>query len=200
MQSYLYDKRYQAIAAAFILLVAVIGTIAWSKRGPKPLIEPGGGEAIEVLAATSSEDVVPTVPQTAAAARAGWRMYTSQPYHFSVSFPDTLKPQEYAEAQGALTLAAQDDTDHAFQVYVTPYSGDQITKERFRMDEPSGVMQEPQDVLIDGVRATMFFSKNANMGETREVWFIRGGYLYEVVTYKELDGWLSEIMSTWKFL
>lgn len=199
MQNYLYEKRYQAIAGA-LLVLAIGGAAAWSMRGPKPLIEAGSGGEVAEAPSAAAEVVVPTVPQTAAAARAGWRMYTSRPYHFSVSFPDTLKPQEYAEAQGALTLTVQDDADHAFQVYVTPYSGDQITKERFRMDEPSGVMQEPQDVVIDGVRATMFFSKNASMGETREVWFIRGGHLYEVVTYKELDGWLSEIMSTWKFL
>ena len=27
-----------------------------------------------------------------------------------------------------------------------------------------------------------------------------GGFLYEVATYKELEPWLAEIMSTWKFL
>jgi hypothetical protein len=39
-----------------------------------------------------------------------------------------------------------------------------------------------------------------DIGDTREVWFIRGGFLYEVATYKELEPWLTEIMSTWKFL
>ena len=37
-------------------------------------------------------------------------------------------------------------------------------------------------------------------GDTREVWFIHGGYLYEVTTYKELDIWLAGIMRTWKFI
>ena len=45
----------------------------------------------------------------------------------------------------------------------------------------------------------MFFSKNGLMGDTREVWFTHGGYLYEVTTYKELDPWLSGIMASWKF-
>ncbi len=87
-----------------------------------------------------------------------------------------------------------------FQIYATPYSGTQITKERFMLDESSGVMKEPADVVIAGVRGTMFFSKNSIMGETREVWFINIGFLYEVVTYKQLDAWLASIMQTWKFL
>ena len=50
------------------------------------------------------------------------------------------------------------------------------------------------------MKATAFYGHNDAMGDTREVWFIRGGFLYEDATYKELEPWLSEIMSTWKFL
>jgi hypothetical protein len=38
------------------------------------------------------------------------------------------------------------------------------------------------------------------MGDAREVWFIKSGYLFEVTTYKPLDSWLSQILQTWKFL
>jgi hypothetical protein len=37
------------------------------------------------------------------------------------------------------------------------------------------------------------------MGDTREVWFIKGGFLYEVTTYKQLDTWLAQILQTWQF-
>jgi hypothetical protein len=33
----------------------------------------------------------------------------------------------------------------------------------------------------------------------REIWFIHGGFLYEVTTYKQLDSWLTPIMQTWQF-
>ena len=84
-------------------------------------------------------------------------------------------------------------------MFVTPYADTHVTAQRFRVDEPSGVMQSPTDIVIDGTHATMFFGKNAIMGDTREVWFIHGAYLYEVTTYKELDTWLAAIMQTWKF-
>ena len=37
---------------------------------------------------------------------------------------------------------------------------------------------------------------DAVMGQTYEVWFIKGDFLYEVSTYKELEPGLNEIMST----
>ena len=44
------------------------------------------------------------------------------------------------------------------------------------------------------------FEKKTSACDWREVWFIHGGYLYEVTTYKELDTWLGSIMQTWKFI
>jgi hypothetical protein len=37
------------------------------------------------------------------------------------------------------------------------------------------------------------------MGASREIWFLRGGYLYEVTAPQPLDPWLLSIMQTWKF-
>jgi hypothetical protein len=54
-------------------------------------------------------------------------------------------------------------------------------------------------VTIDGVPATMFYGSNSVMGDTREIWFIHDGFLYEVTTYKQLDSWLAPIMQTWHF-
>ncbi len=76
----------------------------------------------------------------------------------------------------------------------------QVSAERFRLDESSGVIKQPTDIIIDQVRATMFFGSNSAMGDTREVWFVHNGYLFEVTTYKDLDAWLSQIMATWQFL
>ena len=85
-------------------------------------------------------------------------------------------------------------------MYVTPYNKTQIDTEQFKLDEPSGVYLQPTDVIIDGAPATMFFSTNTDMGNTREVWFVKNGFLYEVTSYKELDAWLAGIMRTWKFI
>jgi hypothetical protein len=74
-----------------------------------------------------------------------------------------------------------------------PYSDTTITTERFKKNEPSGVLQETVRVLVDGVPATAFFGQDPIPGDTREYGSSRW-------RPKELDAWLAEIMSTWKFL
>jgi hypothetical protein len=132
---------------------------------------------------TTSSEIAATPPP------AGYLPYTNQQYHFSVYYPPNLQVHTYSESGDALTVALQDPTTNAgFEVYVTPTSGTQITEQEFKLDEPSGVENQPTHVTI---AATMFYGNNSVMGDTREIWFIHGGFLYEVTTYKQLDSWLA---------
>lgn len=69
-----------------------------------------------------------------------------------------------------------------------------------RLDNPSGVRNDLHDVRIAGATGASFYSTDPNLGDTAEVWFVHGGWLYEVTTLKSLDTWLSEIMGTWQFI
>ncbi|MEK7604747.1 MAG: hypothetical protein AAB442_03060 [Patescibacteria group bacterium] len=130
----------------------------------------------------------------------GMKIYKSPLLRFEITYPEELGVKEYGKADTS-TIVFEDATgDRGFQVFVVPYEGETVSEKRFKMDVPSGVMQEPIQVLIDGVTATAFWSTNTLFGETREVWFIRGGFLYEITTFKDLDPWLAEIMKSWKFL
>ena len=108
--------------------------------------------------------------------------------------------EEYSEKGDAYTYVFTHDDGRSFQIYITPYGKDHIDAEQFLRDQPSGVREGEQQIAIDGVPAVVFGGKNDAMGETREVWFIKDGLLYEVTTYRELDAWLAEIMTSWKFL
>lgn len=134
-------------------------------------------------------------------APAGFVEYRNEEYGFSLWYPQELTVQERAEGGGATTMVFERvDGGGGFQIYALPYAEAQVSERRFRMDVPSGVMEEPMEVVIDGVRANAFFSKHVLLGETREVWFLRGGYLFEVTTYRQLDAWLAGVMATWRFL
>ena len=98
-----------------------------------------------------------------------------------------------------ITFESPDD-EHAYQIFVVPYEESTITPERFSTDAPSGVMIDPKETKIDGAPAKSFFGYNDQMGETWEVWFIHDGFLYEVTTYKPLDGWLNSILQTWRLI
>jgi hypothetical protein len=190
---------------ALAMFVASIGYAFYLREPPTDVVAPIAGGLHESAAPTTTStslpsSAAPTAASVLASTSTSQKTYTNPLYHFSFRYPKDLVIDEQDGADGSLTLAFQDPTtNEGFEVYVTPYSGTQITKQEFQLDEPSGVIQEQTDVMIDGVRATMFYGNNTIMGDTREVWFINGGYLYEVATYKQLDAWLGAIMQTWQF-
>ena len=55
------------------------------------------------------------------------------------------------------------------------------------MDEPSGVRNDQTETSVDGALALAFHGFDAVTGQTCEVWFIKGDFLYEVSTYKQLE-------------
>ena len=118
----------------------------------------------------------------------------------SMLYPNDLKFKEYQGGSDTTVVFENAKTGKGFQIFVKPYEHEQISLDQLKMDLSSGIVKDPVDISVDGVGATMFYSQNSAIGDTREVWFVKNGFLYEVTTYKELDAWLSSIMQTWKFL
>lgn len=132
---------------------------------------------------------------------AGQSVYSNETYRFSFFYPDGYVVKEYDEGGGALTLTIQSVAlSQGFQIFIVPYQEPQISEERFRKDVPSGVREEPKEFLLDGELATAFFSKNDYLGDTREVWFLHDGYLFEVTAPRAADIWLDTILQAWKFI
>lgn len=131
----------------------------------------------------------------------GSKEFRSDLYGFSLLYPSDLTAKLIDEGSGAATVTFENDkTIEGFQIFIVPFDGAQITDDRFKKDIPLGVRKNIQNITIDGATGASFFSEDATLGETAEVWFIRGGYLYEVNTFKDRAEWLSSIMSSWKFL
>ena len=132
---------------------------------------------------------------------AGYKKYQSAKYGFSILYPEILAQKEIDEGGNASTITFQNPAEgKGFQIFVVPYGASQVTEAQFKKDAPSGVREGLQNIVIDGATGASFYSKNSALGETAELWFIHGGYLYEVTTLKPLAPWLSEIMQTWKFI
>lgn len=131
----------------------------------------------------------------------GMRVYENAEYHISLFYPEGLSINERAEGGHATTITFQNTkTVQGFQIFVTPYSEPQVTDERFKQDEPSGVRESTQHIVVDGATGAAFYSMNADLGATREVWFVKGGLLYEVTTLKPLEAQLLTVLESWKFL
>lgn len=158
--------------------------------------------ALAINAHAPSNSTPPSVPEsTTQDAARGQRKYKNTAFHFSLLYPQNLQLREYKEPGGALTVTFQDvAAQQEVQIFVTPYGDAQITDARFKLDEPSGVEVDPTNIVVDGAKGTEFFSSAPTMDDTRDVWFIKNGYLYEVTTFKELDSWLQQILQTWQFM
>lgn len=154
--------------------------------------------------ASSSQASVARPPALPRDTPIGYKEYRNDQFGISFLYPQEFSPQEFVDHGPELTVVFQGgDGQPGFQIYTFPISGTKVTPERFQTDEPSGIMEEPHDTTVDGAQALSFDGFDAKMGKTHEVWFIHSAngipFLYEVSTYKELSGWLSEIMQTWRF-
>jgi len=175
-----------AVAAGFFMLTrSSDGTSRWDQESERKIeSNPAYKEGVEPELEVSG----------------GSMLYRNAKYNFKLVHPAELQVTE-TENNGTFTVVfANSDATEAFQIFITPYAGWFVSEERIAMDIPSGKIENPVDVLIDGVKGTIFFSEHAAVGETREVWFLHGDYLYEVTAPKLLDEWLSHIMTTWRFL
>jgi hypothetical protein len=131
----------------------------------------------------------------------GYIQYRNEKYQFSFYHSPEGVVHQYEEEGGAQTVTLEDrERGRGLQIFVVPYSESTISEERFRMDVPSRVRNDVENTQVDGVQAVTFRSKDASLGDTREVWFIHKGYLYEVTTFANTSDWFVPIMQSWEFL
>jgi hypothetical protein len=132
---------------------------------------------------------------------AGAREYRSTQYNFSLFYPQELTVNAYTNGGGSATITFQNpNAGEGFQLFITPYDEAQISDTRFKQDEPSGVRESLTNIVVDGAIGAAFYSTDASLGATREIWFVHKGFLYELTTLKPLDSWLATIIQTWKFI
>jgi hypothetical protein len=176
--------HWTGIACAGLIVLAC-AVYMLSRRAPAS--PPAAGSAQSAFGALPSE-----APAFASSGGAklpeGYAPYRSARYGFALGYPEVLSVREYDEGGGA-----------GFQIFIVPYAEEQVSEARFLKDEPSGVREQAVFGLIDGATASAFYGRDLRLGDTYEVWFVHGGYLYEVTTLKPLDGWLQGIMQTWTF-
>src|SRR3989338_2361248 len=132
----------------------------------------------------------------------GYAKYENQKYGFYLYHPPAAVIKEYEEGGGARTITLEDlGSSQGLQIFIVPYQDQMITDERFKRDVPSGVRlnMENSSVGLPQVPAVVFDSQDQFLGETREAWFIYGGYLYEITTLKSSEDWMSSVLGTWRF-
>lgn len=130
--------------------------------------------------------------------------YKNDALRLSFSYPDGYAVREVGgEEGGTILIENPDDSGRGIQISITPFTDTDtaITAERVQEDIPDMVVEDVQPVSL-GVagQGAAFTSDNESFGgDSREVWFVVAGRLYQVSTYAAYDKVLQAIMGTWKF-
>jgi len=190
--------------AAYIGVLAVAGIVVagffFSQKHATSVSNSSAGDVFSTAGDSSTSTSVSIISESEQPPP-NTNAYQSDAYHFSLFYPDDLSVSEQPEPGDSMVVLFKDPSSgQSFDIFITPYDEPKITQARFLMDEPSGVMQDPVNILIDGAPATEFLSTNPAMGASREIWFLHGGFLYEVTAPQSLDSWLQQIMETWQFM
>jgi hypothetical protein len=187
-------RRPIAILAILILAVSLVVFLLWQFRSP-------GDTTVGNLPILPGVDSTVLSKYPPREVPLGLQEFRSDVYGFSLLYPQDFVVRVEDEGGGASTIMFENNkTIDGFQIFIVPFEGSQITDDRFKRDIPSGVRKNIKNIQVDGATGASFYSVDASLGETAEVWFIRGGYLYEVNTFKDLDIQLSNILATLKFL
>lgn len=190
-----------------VLIVVVLGIVTvWTMSAHKTasqdkIIDSGAQTSLDIEHPNATVKTVPTNTLTVPAelvAEDGKKKIYHPTFGFTITVPNTVEWERYEEGGGSETLVFVDTvSQNEFQLFVTPYTDTEITPERLAADIPSGDIREPTEIVLDnGVSAMMFWSQAPIVGESREVWFIHDGYLYEATTARALDPWLAFILNT----
>lgn len=125
--------------------------------------------------------------------------YSNTDYGFSFKHPKEFTVTAFEEGSGTIVYLQKGGQD-GFQIYITAFNETgPITVERVRQDLPTIVIESPQQVVIGGEEAFVFISSDDSIGQTREVWFVHGGYLYQITAPLSFDRDAASMMTTLQF-
>lgn len=129
--------------------------------------------------------------------------YTNDTYRFSLMMPDAFVAQELPNDEGSDTTLLQDSTGNGIQIMVSPYGQDlhELTAEKIHTDIPDMKISDVQSLEIgDDYKGVAFKSDNPAFNkDSRDVWFVFHGTLYQITTYASNDSLLKAMFGTWKF-
>jgi len=159
--------------------------------------------AVLVLLVAASAAVGGTVwyssAQSSPEARSSESVETFEADHFSVDLPTELRATVPVLEDGRNIFVFESaDGAAGFQVFTMAYSGP-LTPDALKAEIPDLAMNDVENVTVGVEPALAFDSHDGDIGDTFEVWFVRDGVLYQVMTYRSLDAWLRDILATWRF-
>ncbi|MFA6050580.1 MAG: hypothetical protein WC761_05280 [Candidatus Paceibacterota bacterium] len=127
--------------------------------------------------------------------------YDNTEHKFSLMMPKGFTARE-SELEGVDTIVFENDKSEGIQIVISPFDDvKELTKSMIQADIPDMEISDEQTVEIgDNHKGLAFKSDNDSFnGESREVWFVFQGKLFQISTYERFDELLQEMFATWSF-
>ena len=134
-------------------------------------------------------------------------VYTNSKYKFKATLPKGYSVREVGAVVGSDsqsdTILFENGSGDGIQILVTPYDDiKELTSTIIRKDIPDMTIIDEQIVEVgSNYKGLAFKSDNpAFGGDSREVWLVFRGNLYQISAYAKMDSVLKTIFATWQFL
>ena len=134
-----------------------------------------------------------------AAAKPGGSTYVDPAHRFSVQLPGPITTKDYPADDGSSdTVVLDDGSGGEVQITITPWddSGSVLTKEAAERQYSSISDLDVEAIPVAGVFGLAFEDSKINESD---VWFARGGYLYQLIARGDNTTMQSEAVAGWKF-
>lgn len=116
--------------------------------------------------------------------------------NFTLEYPADFVVSKTAIDGGETVVFKKPAPKSGFQIFISPYAEKAGLNSVIQAAFPDLPIEGMQEVVIgDNIHALIFWSSDPSIGKTRELWFVRDGYLFQVTAYPELDSLLAEIFA-----
>jgi hypothetical protein len=131
------------------------------------------------------------------------QVYIDPRFGFSVHYPEALhvtRPPPGEHRAVLVFTGAAGEAPDGFQITIDAF-GERgpLLPELLQRVQPGKVMRNLQSLPVDTFTALALESEDPVIGPTYEVWWIRGGALYQVATALANADLLRRVLQTWRF-
>lgn len=117
---------------------------------------------------------------------------------FSFELPKDFKVRIIKETEGIAYVVADAEQKNGFQIYTRTFDepNAKITEARIKRDISNIVMTHVQKISVEKTEGVSFIGSDTN---TREIWFVYGGLLYQINAPVQQEVLLQKVLATWQF-
>ncbi len=201
-----------SLTAAVLISGAVFAAVKFKKPVSQNLSEAKEANPVDNILANIA---APDVPKSdfKVSPKSDFKNYTHPGYGFSFDYPADWSADLFEDDSGPASpslggeVAVIQNSETGILIYIYPFDEPgPISKERILRDVPDMKIANGKQIKIapstgsgQTIDALSFDSDEREIGPTREVWFVFGGFLYQLSAAEGGEEALNKMIETWKF-